>query len=209
MPKNTVLELAIKENEELVYPFIWINGKEKEITIRVNLIGANSSVLLYGIFLGNGNRQIVFNTDVVHSGKNTRSMIHIRAVFFDESSFSNDGMIRILKGAKNADGFFGSKVLLFDSAKGRSVPSLEIDENEVKAGHGSTIGRPDPRQLFYMRSRGLTEKEAESLIVEGFFDPVVRLLPTTQRRATNMQITKFLKNKTLFTSKRYVQHERL
>lgn len=209
MPKNTVLELAIKENEELVYPFIWINGKEKEITIRVNLIGANSSVLLYGIFLGNGNRQIVFNTDVVHSGKNTRSMIHIRAVFFDESSFSNDGMIRILKGAKNADGFFASKVLLFDSAKGRSVPSLEIDENEVKAGHGSTIGRPDPRQLFYMRSRGLTEKEAESLIVEGFFDPVVRLLPTTQRRATNMQITKFLKNKTLFTSKRYVQHERL
>jgi len=209
MQENTVLELAIKENEELVYPFIWINGKEKEITIKIDLIGANSSVLLYGIFLGGGKRQIVFNTDVVHSGKNTRSRIHLRAVFFDESSFSNDGMIRILKGAKNADGFFASKVLLFDSAKGRSVPSLEIDENEVKAGHGSTIGRPDPRQLFYMRSRGLTEKEAESLIVEGFFDPVVRLLPIKQRRVTNMQIAKFLRNKLLFTNERCAEYEGL
>jgi Fe-S cluster assembly protein SufD len=209
MQENTVLELAIKENEELVYPFIWINGKEKEITIKIDLIGANSSVLLYGIFLGGDNRQIVFNTDVVHSGKNTRSRIHLRAVFFDESSFSNDGMIRILKGAKNADGFFASKVLLFDSAKGRSVPSLEIDENEVKAGHGSTIGRPDPRQLFYMRSRGLTEKEAESLIVEGFFDPVVRLLPIKQRRVTNMQIAKFLRNKLLFTNERCAEYEGL
>ncbi|GIW61439.1 MAG: hypothetical protein KatS3mg089_0291 [Patescibacteria group bacterium] len=209
MQENTILELAIKDNEELIYPFVWINGKEKEITIKVNLIGANSSVLLYGIFLGGGNKQIVFNTDVVHSGKNTKSSIHIRAVFFDESSFSNDGMIRILKGAKNADGFFASKVLLFGSAKGRSVPSLEIDENEVKAGHGSTIGRPDPRQLFYMRSRGLSEKEAESIIVEGFFDPVVRLLPAKLRRDTNMQIAKFLRNKTFFTNERFADYEGL
>ncbi len=209
MQTNTVLELEVKENEELVYPFIWINGKEKEFTIKVNLVGANSSFLLYGIFLGGGNRQIIFNTDIVHSGRNTKSMTHIRAVFFENSSFSNDGVVRILKGAKNADGYFASKVLLFDQAKGRSIPSLEIDENEVKAGHASTIGRPDPRQLFYMRSRGLTEKEAESLIVEGFFDPLVKLLPITQRRATNMQIAKFLKNKTLFTSERYDQHEGL
>lgn len=200
MQTNTFIELEVKDNEELIYPFVWINGREQEISVKVNLVGAQSSFLLYGIFLGGGSKHIVFNTNVVHIGRNTKSMTHIRAVFFDQSSFSNDGMIRILKGAKNADGFFASKVLLFDSARGRSVPSLEIDENEVKAGHGSTIGRPDPRQIFYMRSRGLTEKEAESLIVEGFFDPLVRLLPIRQRRVTNMQIAKFLKNKTLFTS---------
>jgi Fe-S cluster assembly protein SufD len=191
MASNTI-ELSVKQNEEMVYPFVWINGPEEELTIKVDLLGDNATLLLCGIFLANKDKQITFNTDVTHNGKNTKSLTTMRAVFFDNSSFSNDGMVRIRKGAKNTDGYFQSKVLLFDNAKGRSVPSLEIDENEVKAGHGSTIGRPDQNQLFYLRSRGLSEKEAESLIVSGFFDPIISLLPKEKQLQVKKDISNFL-----------------
>src|SRR3990167_4474116 len=185
--KNTKINL--KQNEEKVVPFIWINpsrdsGHVFDSEANANMDGENSNLHIVGLFLGTGDASVVFNTAITHIAKNTKSKTTIRGVFLNNSSFSNDGLIKIKKGAKNADGYFTSKILLFDNAKGRSVPSLEIDENELKAGHASTVGRPDQDQLFYMKSRGLSEKEAERLIIEGFFDPVFRLLPDDLRKKT-------------------------
>lgn len=177
-----------RENEERVIPFIWINEKEHSEEVQVKLIGDGSRAHIVGIFLGSKNSSITFNTNVVHRGRNTYSRTDIRAVFLDHSSFNNDGMIHIAKGAKGADGYFTSKVLLFDDAKGRSVPSLEIDENELKAGHASTIGRPDEAHILYMRSRGIPQKDAEKLIVAGFFDSVLRLLSIKEQEKVRKQI---------------------
>lgn len=176
-----LLEFTTKPGEEMIIPYVFFN-EDKEITVKATLEGDNSSLLLVGIFLGNKATKIIFNTDVIHVGKNTKSLTTMRAVFKDTAIFSNDGMIRIQKGATNTDSFFQSKILLFNDAKGKSVPSLEIDENEVKAGHGSTIGRPDPEQVFYLRSRGLSEKEAERLVVSGFFSPIIKLLPKEMQK---------------------------
>jgi Fe-S cluster assembly protein SufD len=176
-----VIEMSIKDSEEKIYPFIWKDNEENEITLKASLIGDNASLTILAIFLGTNNNSVVFNTDVTHVGKNTKSLTLIRSVFLDRSIFNNDGMVRIAKGATNTNGFFDSKVLLFDDAKGRSVPSLEIDENEVKAGHGSTIGRPDENQLFYLQSRGLSEKDAERLVISGFFEPIIKLLPKKEK----------------------------
>lgn len=170
------ITVEVKKNEERVFPFVWINGEENEVTVEATLAQEGAQLTIVGIFLGKGNKSVVFNTNVVHAAPKTKSLTTIRGVFFDRSSINNDGMVRINKGARGADGYFASKVLLFDDAKGRSVPSLEIDENDLKAGHASTVGRPDEEQLFYLRSRGLTEEEAEKLIVSGFFEPLLRLL---------------------------------
>ena len=191
------IHIVVGKNEEKIYPFVWINGDDEEITIKAELQGDNASFLLCGLFLGTGNKKIIFNTDVTHRGRNTRSLTTLRGVFSKNVDFSNDGMIRIIKGAKNTDGYFQSKVLLFDDAKGRSVPSLEIDENEVKAGHGSTIGRPDEEQLFYLRSRGLTEKQAESLIISGFFDTITSFLPQNMQKITKRKIQEYLHNENI------------
>lgn len=191
------ITLNVKDNEDVVIPFIWINENEKEFTYEITITGDNASVTLIGIFLGTKNSSVVFNTDVTHVGKNTKSLTTIRAVFLNNASFSNDGMIRITKGAKNTNGYFDSKALLFDDAKGRSVPSLEIDENEVKAGHGSTIGRPDENQLFYLRSRGLSEKEAEQLIIGGFFDPIFSLLSKKDQESVRAKIDQTLQTLSL------------
>lgn len=184
--------VKVKKNEEKVIPFIWVNGEETEIAYDVQLQEEGASVHLVGIFLGTGRSAITFNTNVVHSAPNTLSRTTLRGVFQDHASFKNDGMVRINKGAKNADGYFASKILLFDDAKGRSVPSLEIDENELKAGHASTVGRPDEEQMFYLRSRGLSEKEAEQLIISGFFEPAIDLLPLDQQENVREKIESVL-----------------
>ena len=173
----------VKKNEDKLLPIFWLNNKEEEIQIKARLIGDNARLTIVGIFFGTKTKSVTFNTEVVHEGLHTKSLTFVRAVLKDTASINNDGMVRIEKGAKNANGYFNSKVLLFDDAKGRSVPSLEIDENEVKAGHASTIGRPDENQLFYLQSRGISEKEAEALIISGFFTPAIKLLPEKDRES--------------------------
>ena len=184
--------MIIKKNQDKIIPYVWINGEENEINAGVDMAGEGSHLTIVGIFLGSGNNMVTFNTKVVHKAAKTKSMTAIRGVFFDNSSFNNDGLIRIDKGAVGADGYFASKILLFDNAKGRSVPSLEIDENDLKAGHASTVGRPDEEQMFYLRSRGLSEKEAQNIIVSGFFEPAVNLLPQKDRAEVKTKIAQYL-----------------
>ncbi len=186
------LKFVIKAGEEKVIPFVWINGDETEVLISVKLLGNNSTAKIVGLFYGTGNSSIVFNTHVTHKGQRTKSLTTIRGVFKNHATFNNDGMIHIAKGAKGADGYFASKILLFDDSKGRSVPSLEIDENDLKAGHASTIGRPDENQMFYLRSRGLSEQEAEKLIIRGFFNPLILQLPGVEQVVVKKQLDHIL-----------------
>lgn len=197
------INITVGKNEEKIAPFVWIGGKflypeaqteEDEVTVNVNLSGEGAVLNLVGIFLGTGSSSVVFNTNVIHKAPHTKSCTNIRGVFLDTSSFNNDGMVHIAKGAKGADGYFASKVLLFDDSKGRSVPSLEIDENDLKAGHASTVGRPDENQLFYLRSRGLSEKEAERLIISGFFQPILQYLTEKEKLFIQNRIHSHVKN---------------
>lgn len=186
------IEITVKKNEEKVVPFLWINGDDDHISVRAKLTGEGASLKLVGLFLGTKNATVKFDTDVIHFAPKTKSLTTIRGVFKDRASFDNDGMVRIQKGAKGADGYFASKVLLFGDAKGRSVPSLEIDENDLKAGHASTIGRPNEEQLLYLRSRGIAEKDAINLIVSGFFQPVINLLFLSEQLKVQKKIKRYL-----------------
>ena len=58
-----------------------------------------------------------------------------------------------------------------------SIPSLKIDANDVKASHGATVGQINEEHLFYLMARGLSRGEAERLIVEGFFEPIIMKIP--------------------------------
>lgn len=184
------IQVVVNQNQEKIVPFVWFNPsfRPEEVLFEARLIKEGASLHFVGIFFGTNNQSIVFNTHVVHKARKTKSRTTLAGVFFDTSSFANNGMTRILKGAKGADAFFSSKILLFGDAKGRSVPSLEIDENEVRAGHASTVGRPDQEQLFYLRSRGLSEKEAERLIVKGFFAPIIKELSDHERKKIYQQL---------------------
>jgi Fe-S cluster assembly protein SufD len=63
--------------------------------------------------------------------------------------------------------------VLSEHAKADSIPYLEIENNDVRCGHGASVGPPDEDQVFYLRSRGLDDKAAQDLIVTGYFQEVL------------------------------------
>lgn len=124
---------------------------------------------LLGLFIGKNNDLVKTSIKLVHKKPGIHSNILIKAVLWDNSRFDFEGDLIIEKGAKSTNTYLKADILILsDKASARAVPSLEIKEDDVKAGHGATIGRVDDEQLFYLISRGLSKKNAEKIIVEGF-----------------------------------------
>ena len=95
-----------------------------------------------------------------------------------------------MQGERNPNGFLHDRTLHLGGATSHAIPCLEIENNDVRASHGASTGKIDPDQLFYMRTRGLTEGEAETLIVQGFFEPVVDALAGEIREGVREAIQK-------------------
>jgi Fe-S cluster assembly protein SufD len=77
-------------------------------------------------------------------------------------------------------------LLLDNSAEANSLPGLEILANDVKCSHGATTGQIDPEQLYYMRTRGISQSRARKLLVYGFFEEILESIP--QCEVLNEQI---------------------
>jgi Fe-S cluster assembly protein SufD len=87
-------------------------------------------------------------------------------------------MIYVAPGADKTDGYQANRnLLLSKQARDDSIPGLEILANDVRCTHGATVGKIDADQVFYLMSRGIARPDAEKLIVEGFFDPIMQRIP--------------------------------
>jgi Fe-S cluster assembly protein SufD len=88
------------------------------------------------------------------------------------------GLIRIEETGQKTESFQTNKnLILSHGASAQSVPNLEILANDVKCGHGSSVGPLDDEQRYYLMSRGLTPEGADRLQVRGFFEQVIGQLP--------------------------------
>ena len=162
--------VILKKEEKKLIPFeLWGNTKK----INVILAGENAQVEVIGLAMGKGDDNKSLELYVTHAAPNTKSNVNVRAVLRGKSSFAFRGNVKIEKGAKGADAYLRSDALLFDDAKmGDDTPALEILEPDVKAGHAATIGKVDEQMLFYLMTRGISRKQAEKLLVEGFIGPI-------------------------------------
>ena len=89
-----------------------------------------------------------------------------------------NGLVKIEKGAKGTNAWLAAHLLLLsEKAKGKAIPSLEILENDIKAGHATTVGRINDLEMFYLMSRGLPKKVAKSMIVTGFLQSMISQFP--------------------------------
>lgn len=129
----------------------------------------NEDTEFKALFVGRNSDTIKSEIKIIHRKPNLTSRVHIKAVVFDNSKFDIEPLLIIEKGASNTDTYLKVDCLVMsDGAFARAVPSLEIKENEVKGGHGATIGYIDPEMIHYLKSRGLTQEQSEELIVEAF-----------------------------------------
>jgi Fe-S cluster assembly protein SufD len=83
-------------------------------------------------------------------------------------------MIRVDPGAQRTDAFQESRnLLLSDTAHADAIPGLEIEADDVRCTHAAAVAQVDAEQLFYLRSRGVSEEDAKRVVIEGFLQELV------------------------------------
>jgi Fe-S cluster assembly protein SufD len=134
--------------------------------------GVNAEIV--GAFSLKNGDSLKLTTISEHKVPNTSCTAKVKRVLEEGASSEYTGNIVIAKEAHQTSSFLEDRVLVLgEKVVNRSSPNLKIDANDVKASHGATTGRVSEDELFYLMSRGLSKKEAESLIVEGFFNEVL------------------------------------
>ncbi len=170
----TSIIAGVEKDAQVQWRWATFGGKLNRLKIDTLFDGQGSSSENIGIMIGRRRQHLDCTTNAYHNTTNTTNDMAINAIMMDNSSSIYRGLIKIRKEAQGTNSYLSNHVLkLSEKAVANSIPSLEIDANEVKASHGATIGQIDSEQLFYLQSRGLTQQESEKLIVGGFFEPLI------------------------------------
>jgi len=143
-----------------------------------HLIGNGSTTNMRTVTAASGKQTQNFTNTTVHVGLDTDGQISQRGVLFNNTTAIYNAIGKIEDGATRANAEQESRLLMLSGkARGDANPILLIDEDDVTAGHAASVGRIDEMQLYYLQSRGITQTEAERLIIHGFLAPVVKELP--------------------------------
>ena len=122
-----------------------------------------------GVSLLDGRRHADTTLEVTHAAPRGESREFFKHIVADEGVGVYQGKVIVDPGAQKTDGVMKSQaVLLSPTAQMNNKPELEIFADDVVCGHGATVGALDAQQLFYLRSRGLPEAEAEAMLLEAF-----------------------------------------
>jgi Fe-S cluster assembly protein SufD len=144
----------------------------------INLVGEGSTGRMSGFYFTDGDQHLDHDTQQNHHAANTTSDLLFKGALRDHSRSVWQGMIYVAPDAQRTDGYQANPNLLLDTtARADSIPGLEIMADDVRCTHGATVGKIDPTEVFYLSSRGIPTEEAERLIVEGFFDPIMQRIP--------------------------------
>ena len=120
----------------------------------------------------------VAGAKITHLAPNTTSQIISKSISKDGGRSSYRGLLKIGEGADNVKSNVVCDALLLDEgSRSDTYPSIEVDAKNVKMGHEASVSKVGEDQLFYLMSRGLSEDEANAMVVNGFLEPLVKELP--------------------------------
>ncbi len=144
----------------------------------LDLVDVGATGRMSGFYFTDGIQHLDHDTQQNHMAEHTTSDLLFKGALKDKSRSVWQGMIYVAPGAQKTDGYQANRnLVLSPEARADSIPGLEILADDVRCTHGATVGKIDVDQVFYLQSRGLTYPQAERLIVEGFFDPIMQRIP--------------------------------
>ena len=142
------------------------------------LRGRRASSDHLGIAFANKGQIQDVGAKVVHIGEETTSTVLSKGISKGGGKSIYRGLLQINKGAKNAKSNVRCDALILDGESwSDTYPDLRIHEEDVSIGHEASVGKISEEQLFYLRSRGMSEDEALAMIVNGFIEPIIKALP--------------------------------
>ena len=176
---NLVTKRAVAHKEATME---WVDGNlGSKLTMKypsVYMLGEGAHAEILSIaFAGTGQHQDA-GGKVVHGAPHTSSIITSKSISKDGGRSSYRGLVKVANGAKGARSKVVCDALILDKAsRSDTYPVMEIDESDVSIAHEASVSRIQEEQLFYLMSRGLSETEASTMIVNGFIEPLVKELP--------------------------------
>lgn len=160
----------------------WVTGQMGGRLIKafmeIDLDGKGSWGRMSGLYFPDGRQFMDLDTQQNHNAPHTTSDLLFKGVLKDKARSVWQGMIKALPGAQKTDGFQANRTMLMSrEARSDSIPGLEIEADDVRCTHASATGQIEQEVLYYLMSRGLPRDEAEKLVVDGFFVPVLDRIP--------------------------------
>jgi Fe-S cluster assembly protein SufD len=147
-------------------------------SLAVHLCEPGSNSQLYGLTLADGRQHFDYQTRQEHLAPRTESDLLFKSVLLDRSRTVFRGVIWLRPEAQQTNAYQANHSLLLSSkARADALPILEIEADDVRCKHGSTTGRIDEEQIFYLMSRGLSYQEAQRMIMQGFLETVITEFP--------------------------------
>lgn len=170
--------MKLGRDASLTLSEVGLGGKLGRLHLDVDFVGNGSNAKVYGAYFGDESQTLDYRYFMNHIGMHTRSDMFLKGAVADDALSVFTGMIRIEETGQKTEAFQTNRNLILSSgAAAQSVPNLEILTNDVKCGHGSTVGPLDKDQRYYLMTRGLTPASADRLQVKGFFEEVVEQIP--------------------------------
>lgn len=161
-----------------------LGGDYARVSTSARLVGQAGNTRQIALYFSGGEQMHDFRTRQEHIAPRTTSDLLFKGAIQDNAKSVYTGLIKIHKDAKGSSAFQTNRNLtLSEGAWAESVPNLDIETNDVKCSHASTVGPIDEDQLFYLESRGIRPEVAERLVVLGFFDEVLDQLPVGELAA--------------------------
>ncbi|MFP5318256.1 MAG: Fe-S cluster assembly protein SufB [Acidimicrobiia bacterium] len=176
---NLVTKRARAETESRVE---WIDGNiGSRLTMKypsVYLVGPKATGEVLSVaYAGEGMHQDA-GAKMIHAAPETTSTIISKSISKDGGRTSYRGLVKVEDGAKGVKSHVRCDALILDEdSRSDTYPYMEIAEQDAHIGHEATVSKVGDDQLFYLMSRGLSEQQAMSMIVNGFIEPVTRTLP--------------------------------
>lgn len=203
---NGAVELLVGDNADLLYASLqdfgnnlWLfnherarTGRDAKVDWVTSLMGTRLTkafqtseldqpggwARMSGLFFTNGRQHFDLDTQQNHNAPDTVSDLLYKGALKERSRSVWQGMIKALPGSQRIDGFQANRNLVLDRlARADSIPGLEIQADDVRCTHASTVGQLDEEEIFYLMSRGIPRPTAVRMVVQGFFDPVMQRIP--------------------------------
>lgn len=155
-----------------------LGGYYARVRTEARAVGAGASTRQVALYFASGEQMHDFRTVQDHDAPHTSSDLLFKGAVADKARSVYTGLIKIREHARGTAAYQTNRNLtLSQGAWAESVPNLEIETNDVRCSHASTVGPIDEEQLYYLESRGIRPDVAERLVVLGFFDEVIDQLP--------------------------------
>jgi Fe-S cluster assembly protein SufD len=172
---------VLARDAELKSLQVTLGSKFTKNSIGSHLRGENALAEMLGIFFADGDQFFDHHTWQLHESPYATSDLEFKGALKEHSRSVYSGLIKVFEGAQRTDAYQQNRNLVLSrEARADTIPNLEIGANDVRCTHGATVSQVEEEHLFYLESRGIPRSEAQKLIVEGFFRPVIDRIPVAE-----------------------------